>query len=412
MLIKRDVEEKIQKYLNFEEIIAIIGPRQVGKTTIINKILDEITDKKINRISFENVSILQKFEKEIEFFIETEIKGYDIVFIDEVQYSKDSGQKLKYIYDTQNIKIILTGSSATELSLQSIKYLVGRIFVFELQTIKFTEFLKYKNEKLYNYFIDKEISEIISDELKPYLNEYLMFGGYPKVVITKDKNSKIEILKNIYNIYLLKEIKEILQYKDNYKYDTLIKILSIQIGNVVNYNELTSKTEFKYSELKEAISILEKTYICKRINNFSTNKQTEIVKSPKIYFYDFGLRNIIADNFQIENSPILSFIYENFIFREFINNEFTPKYWRTKSGAEIDFILEKEMELIPIEIKKTINSNVVEKGFRSFIEKYQVKKGYLVSNNKLEKRKIDNCEVEFVNFFEIIKKISEFKTRF
>ncbi|MFW5704605.1 MAG: ATP-binding protein [Nanoarchaeota archaeon] len=413
MLIEREIEEKIEKYLDFKEIIALIGPRQAGKTTVITKILDKITKKKINKISFENVLTLNKFEEEIDNFIETEVKGYDILFIDEVQYSKDSGQKLKYIYDTQNIKIILTGSSATELSIQSIKYLVGRIFVFEMQTLTFKEFLKYKNEKLFEILKKGNLGKTTKKEMKLYFKEYLIFGGYPKVVITDDKQAKIEILKNIYNTYLLKEIKEILEFKENYKYESLIKVLALQIGNVINYDDLSKKTEFKYRELKEALNILEKTYICSRVQTFSNNKQVEIVKSPKIYFYDFGLRNISAQSdFVIENSPILSFIYENFVFRQFIDNEFKPKYWRTKSKAEVDFILEKGINIIPIEIKTGINSNNVEKGFRSFIEKYSPKTGYFISEDNLDSRNISNCEIKFIDFYDFVFELEKYQTKY
>ena len=150
LYIKRDIEDEINKYLNAREILTVVGSRQCGKTTLIDDILGNLEKKgkKISRVSFDNIKELQLFENDIDSFTGLYVKGYDFLFIDEVQYSKDSGKKLKYIYDNFKIKIFISGSSAAELSIQSLKYLVGRIFVFTLYPFSFKEFLRAKNQKL------------------------------------------------------------------------------------------------------------------------------------------------------------------------------------------------------------------------------------------------------------------------
>ena len=132
--IERELESEMKKYLNVKEIIAVVGTRQCGKTTLINKLLDEIEKKgkKIKRVSFDNVKELTIFENDIDSFIDLNVKKFDYLFIDEVHYSKEGGKKLKYIYDNYNIKVIISGSSAPEISIQSLKHLVGRIFLFYL----------------------------------------------------------------------------------------------------------------------------------------------------------------------------------------------------------------------------------------------------------------------------------------
>lgn len=397
--IKRDLEAELEKYMSFKEIIAVIGPRQAGKTTIINNILDKIKNKKINKISFENFKSLNLFEEDIDNFIKKEIDGYDIVFIDEVQYSKNSGQKLKYIYDTKNVKLIISGSSATELSIHSIKYLVGRIFIFELQTLSFGEFLRFKNERLYNIYLKNDYKKVILDEINSLILEYIKYGGYPRVVLMKEEKDKILVLENIFNTYMLKEISEILQFKENHLIEKLLKFLASQIGGVINYTDLSVKTGIEYRELKNNLNILEKTFITYYLLNFHTNKQTEIVKSPKIYFYDFGMRNIILNNFNIENSlGDVGKLYENFIVLELLKNKQKIKFWRTKTKAEVDLIVEKDGKLIPIEVKSKINSNIVEKSFRSFIEKYSPERGYILSLDYNDKRVVDLCEINFLSF--------------
>jgi len=403
MYIKRELEEKVLKYLDVKEILAIIGPRQAGKTTLIRNCLDKLTNKKINKISFDEFSILEEFENNLEDFIERRIKGFDIVFIDEIQYCKNSGQKLKYIYDTfKDLKLIISGSSATELSINSIKYLVGRIFVFELWTLSFNEFLRFKDEKLYNLFLKNEYGINALNDINKYLIEYISYGGYPRVVLSNNIEEKKEVLKNIYNTYILKEIKEILQYKESHLISNLVKNLSIQVGGIINYNELSAKTGIGFIELKNALNILEKTYICKSIKNFHTNKQIELVKSPKVYFYDLGFRNCVLNNYDVLLMNNLGELYENFIFIQY-GNKYELKYWRTKGKAEVDFIFEKQAnELIPIEIKSKINSDVVEKSFRSFIDIYTPKEGYILSLDYGNKRDINECKIEFLPFVKFI----------
>ena len=141
--IERDIEKKIYQYIDIKEIIAIIGVRQCGKTTLLKKIAGELTDqhRKVQFITFDDVSILQMFEQDIESFIRLYVTPNEFLFIDEIQYAAQSGSMLKYIYDTKEVKIFISGSSAIELSVQSIKYLVGRIFTFTLFPFSFREFL-------------------------------------------------------------------------------------------------------------------------------------------------------------------------------------------------------------------------------------------------------------------------------
>lgn len=375
--VKRDLEKEIEKYLKSKEILAIVGPRRCGKTTIVEAILEK-QKAKINKISFDNLNVLRLFEEDTDAFIEEHIKGFDLVFIDEVQYSKDSGKKLKYIYDNHWTKIIISGSSAAELSIQSLKYLVGRIFIFNLYPFSFREFLRAKEKKLENHLGKKSESKIILERLNKHLNEYVLYGGYPRVVLSKTKEEKKKVLENIFNTYLLKEIREILDLSGDYKLINLIKALSLQIGNILNYEELSNLTGFSFLDLKKHLNILEKTFILKQVRPYFTNKRTEIVKSPKIYFFDLGFRNVVIDNFGKERTDLGS-IYENFIFNELVIRNIEPKYWNTKASAEVDFILEKQNRIIPVEVKLNLNELKLTKSFRSFIEKYSPEKGYFLS---------------------------------
>lgn len=403
LYIRRDVEDEISKYINSREIIAVVGARQCGKTTLIDNILLSLgkKGKKISKVSFDNIKDLQLFENDVDSFIELYVKDYEFLFIDEVQYSKDSGKKLKYIYDNFKVKMFISGSSAAEISIQSLKYLVGRIFVFNLYPFSLKEFLRAKNHKIVPLYEHGNYKNNLLSELNKYLIEFILFGGYPRVVLAKSIGEKQTILKNIYNIYLLKEIREILELSNDYKLTNLIKALSLQIGNMLNYNELSTISGFSYKELKNYLNILNKTFVCSQINTFHTNKRTELVKSPKIYFYDLGFRNISIDNFSRERTDIGS-MYENFVFSELVKNDIFPKYWHTKSGAEIDFIIERDSILIPIEVKMNLSKETITKAFYSFIDKYKPKKGYIASLNFESRKKINGCEVIFTPLLKLI----------
>jgi len=405
MYIPRDLELEIRKYLPAKEILAIAGARQCGKTTLILNILKQLERKKsIKSISFDDFKTLSLFENDLDSFCQIHVKGQDILFIDEVQYAKESGKKLKYIYDSFPIKIIISGSSSSELSIQSLKYLVGRIFIFNLYPFSFKEFLLARDPHLVPLYEKAKYGKEVTSELNRHLGEFIRFGGYPRVVLAKNDEEKILVLKNIMNTYLLREIKEVLGLKEDFKLLKLIKSLSLQIGNLVNYNELSALSELSSPEVKKYLNILEKTFICSLMSPFQSNKRTELVKNPKVYFYDLGFRNIVIDNFSVERAD-LGGMYENFIFSELVKNNFVPKYWRTKSKAEVDFILEKGKEIIPIEVKVNLSAANLTRSFQSFLEKYHPALGFITSSYFEDRLKVVHGEIIFVPSFKLLPRL-------
>ncbi|MDP2925582.1 MAG: ATP-binding protein [Nanoarchaeota archaeon] len=407
MYIERFLERKIEKYLHRKEIIAIIGARQCGKTTLMEHVFKKLKNAKF--ISFEDRDILELFIKDINSFVDLYAKDLNYLFIDEFQYAKDGGKQLKYIYDNYKIKIFISGSSSSELSIQSVKYLVGRIFILNLNPLSFGEYLNYKNKKIYEIQIkDKILSPPIIKEINKYYKEFAIYGGYPAVVLSSDKEEKEEVLKNIFNTYFLKEIKEILQLPEDFKLSKLIKILSLQIGGLTNYNELSTGSGFDYKELLKYLNVLKKTFICFECLPFFKNKKKELVKTPKIYFLDNGFRNIVIKNFQpLENRTDIGELNENFIASELTKTGIDTKYWRTKAGAEVDFIIEKNGEIIPIEVKSNLTNSKITRSYRNFLDEYKPEKGYVLSMNFFNQIKIGKYPIFFMPIFNI-EKITKF----
>ena len=397
MYIKRSLEDKINKYLKSPEIIAVVGPRQCGKTTLLRHIFRPL--KKAVYIDFEDRDKLDLFNNDIKSFYALYAKGMNYLFIDEFQYAVDGGQKLKYLYDTYKTKILISGSSVLDLTHQAVKYLVGRIFIFQLYPFSFIEFLRYKNPALYeNVYlgIKKTVDQylfgtrgkppVVTDQiirkLSVYYYEYVVFGGYPRVLLADDREEKITVLQNIYNTYLLREIRDILQLSTENELQKLIKALAFQTGSMVIYNELGQISSLDYSRLMKHLNILEKTFLIRMVIPFCKNKRTEIAKTPKVYFWDNGFRNFVTGNFQPLDKRIdRGVLNENFTAGQLLKAENDIHYWRTKSNAEIDFVVEQAGTYIAMEVKSLLNSNKSGKALYSFREKYSVRKTVILSEN-------------------------------
>ena len=182
--------------------------------------------------------------------------------------------------------------------------------------------------------------------LNEIYQEYLIYGGYPRVAVSKSNEEKETVLKNIYSTYFLREIKDIFSLTTDFNLSRLIKAQSIQLGDLISYHSLQEVSGFDHKGLLTHLNILEKTFICKRVNPYFTNKRTEIIKVPKVYFYDNGFRNIIIDDFKIYSlRQDIGKLNENFIFTQLTYAGMEVKFWRTKSKAEVDFIIEKGGEL-------------------------------------------------------------------
>jgi len=412
----RDILPDLMKWLDRREAYAIKGPRQSGKTTILKILQDKLKGENIVFMNFEDPDVLEAFEADPKGYVKSFMlkEGRYYFLMDEYHYVKDPGKKLKLLYDTlENAKFIVTGSSSLELSGAMAKFLVGRVFFFELFPFSFHEFLvarnprlariyEEKNNRIKEFLIDGEAfvdKDIFLKEFAPLLNEYLIFGGYPAVIKARDNETKRVILKNIYDTYISKDVIEFLKITDAFKYRCVVRALATLIGSLLNYTELCSTCQTYYKEVKRIISILSETYIVKTIRPFYRNPITELKKNPKVYFFDLGLRNYIIGNFSpLEKRTDVGAIIENFVFLSLRNSfpDRTINYWRTIAKAEVDFILRLNEQVIPIEVKyQTFKSPKISKSLRSFIKTYKPKRALVVTKDFWGKEKIEDTSVVF-----------------
>jgi predicted AAA+ superfamily ATPase len=416
--------DEIIKWLKRREIIAIKGPRQSGKTTLLLMIQDYLIEKeKVNPknvifLTFEDREILEKFSKAPKDFVSSFIrvqKNERFYFlIDEFHYLEEGGQKLKLLYDIfPNVKFIITGSSSLEIAGKTAKFLVGRIFSFYLYQFSFEEFIKAKSDQLSyiyeerkNKVIDfilngkdfKFTEDIFQEDFRKLFEEYAIYGGYPEVVKAEDVETKKIILKNIFETYITKDIIELLRINNLHKFRNLFTLLANQIGNLINYNSLSSDVQSYFREVKHFISVLEETFIIFLLRPYFSNKITELKKNPKVYFVDIGLRNYAINNFnELDLRGDIGQIVENIcLFQLRVRySDFPIKYWRTLSKAEVDFILELGNEIIPIEVKYSVEPKI-SRSLRNFISEYKPKKVLVITKGFSGEEKINSSLVKFI----------------
>ena len=402
-LIKRNLYKDLYKHLNSKEISLIVGPRQVGKTTLMLLLENELISKKESTLflNLDREADKKYFVNQNELIrkIQLEIgNNRGFVFIDEIQRKENAGLFLKGIYDFNlPYKFIVSGSGSLELKEKIHESLVGRKKLFELRPISFIEFIDFKTDYKYENKLES-FFEIESDEIFLLLREYLNFGGYPRVIVSDTIREKLEVMDEIFRSYLEKDISVLLHLHRIDAFSNLIKISSAQIGELFNYSKIAGELNISLPTLKNYLWYGEKTFILQKLTPYFKNIKKEIVKSPVYYFYDLGLRNYSIERFGKTDNFGLAF--ENMIFnviKEKIRwSSKSIHFWRTKEKAEVDFIIDSTQDILPIEVKyRNLVKPTVNRSLRSFIHKYSPKRAIIVNLKLRDKIRIDNTDVLF-----------------
>lgn len=340
----RILSEQIENNFSKGKVIVIVGPRQIGKTTLSLEMLKKYNEKDVIKFNCDNPSDREMLnDKDIEFLIKI-IGKAKIIFIDEGQKVKTIGQSLKLLVDHfgKSKQILVTGSSSFNLIDKTSEALTGRKFVYHLYPLSFEEIFQKKN--------------IL--EFKKELEMFMIFGNYPEIVNEQSNEERIERLKNLASSYLYQDILEFQNIKDSDILRKLLKALALQIGSEVSYTELSNLIGVDKKTVERYVDLLEKSFIIFRLPPYFRNKRKEISKLRKIYFYDTGIRNAIINNFNFldsrndqgqlwENLAIIERMKYQAYHKIYANNYF----WRAYSKAEIDFIEERDGKLYGFEFK-------------------------------------------------------------
>ncbi|MBI5230288.1 MAG: ATP-binding protein [Candidatus Magasanikbacteria bacterium] len=388
-MIKRALFEDLKQHLTQKEMSLIVGPRQAGKTTLMRSLQTYLQEKGEPTL-FLNLDI----EHDRQFFASQDAlvkkislefgTRFGYVFLDEIQRKENAGLFLKGLYDMNlSCKFIVSGSGSVELKEKIHESLSGRKRLFEMTTVTFLEFTHFKTQYRYEGH-SKDFFEIDKMAGRQLLDEYLAFGGYPRVILSETFVEKQKIIDEIYQSYVEKDIATLLGVKKTDDFTRLVKLLAHQIGNFVSISELSATLGISSKTVQQYLWYLEKTCIVQKVTPYFTNPRKEITKSPLFYFKDLGLRNFSAGEFGSPREGSLGFLFENLV-HTILNEQlrFTGAkihFWRSKDGAEVDFIVANGDRIIPIEVKyKSLKKPEITRSLRSFIGKYRPADVWLVN---------------------------------
>jgi hypothetical protein len=361
---RRKLFDKLVAHLAKKEFSIVTGARQTGKSTLLHQLEEycKTADFPTVFLNLENKSVLSELNNHplnLFGFLPTSNQRI-IVFIDEIQYLDDPSNFMKLLFDEHvtQLKLVVTGSSAFYLDEKFNDSLAGRKRIFNLLTCNFEEYLELSDKY---HFID-EINRLINqtgakstqlEYLRIEWENYMIYGGYPAVITEPDKNEKILLLKEIRDSFIKRDILESGVSNETAFYQ-LLRILAEQSGNLVNLNELSSTLRIKNETVANYISVMQKCFHVVLSRPFFRNLRKELIKMPKVYFLDTGLRNCLLNNFQPLSARMdKGELWENQVFRILTDRYGMESvyFWRTSAGNEIDFILPEIENPKAIEVK-------------------------------------------------------------
>lgn len=334
--------ENLKNLIRPNKVIIIYGPRRCGKTTLLKKFLESVSEKYLF-VNGEDIFVQEQLNSQSIIKLKNFVGDYRLLAIDEAQRIPNIGLNLKLLVDNiEEMKIIATGSASFDLYQKLGEPLTGRKITLKLFPLAQLELAK----------IEKP------HETGANLETRLIFGSYPEVTLAKDEQEKIIYLRELASSYLYKDILEMNGLKHSDKLIKILQLLSFQIGSEVSSSEIAAQVGINKKTVEKYLDLLEKVFVIFKIRGFSRNLRKEVSKSPKYFFYDLGVRNVLINNFNSINlRNDVGMLWENYIIserikkQEYASIQANNYFWRTYDRKEIDFVEERGGKLYGYEIK-------------------------------------------------------------
>jgi len=354
----RHLDEQLRAHFNtYRQAIILLGARQVGKTTLLKRLFPQAAYLLLDNAGVKN--ILETYDLPT---YRQLLGNSSELILDELHLLSNPGRAVKIIYDQlPGTRLIVTGSSSFHIKNKTSESLAGRKIDYHLHPLTFSEYLTQKQiEPHLNFNILDNILNprpLATHLFSPQeiVSNALLYGLYPELISLPQN---LPYLQNLADSVVFQDLLELKLIDNKQKAKELLKLLAYQIGNLVNYSELGNKLNLDQRTVKKYCDIFEQSFIIFRLYPYSQRARNEISKSPKIYFWDLGIRNAIINNFDdLHLRPDGGAMFENFIIAElhkinsYQSSLYKMYYWRLKSGSEIDLVLTKGSELYGCEIK-------------------------------------------------------------
>jgi predicted AAA+ superfamily ATPase len=342
-MIARFIEKELLKELRPAHVVCLFGARRTGKTVLLGSLAKKLKGKKLLSLHGQNLGVQEAFSSQRVEIIQKYTAGYDTVFIDEAQYISTIGLNLKLAVDTlPKLSFLVTGSSSFDLKNKLGEPLVGRSTFLKLYPLSQLELSKNENAL----------------ETAANLETRLIYGSYPQVVFSETDSQKRKILENLRDGYLLKDILALENVKDSVFVFNLLRLIAFQIGHDISYSELAQHLNVHPDTVRRYLELLEKIFIIFPRQGYSRNLRKEYTKTPRYYFWDNGIRNMLISNFNaLSLRDDMGALWENYCISErqkrndYKNISANYFYWRTYDQKEIDLVEEREGKLFGFEMK-------------------------------------------------------------
>lgn len=365
MKIVRDLHESLSEELARKEISILLGPRQVGKTFLLNEIRKSAVKRglRVKSYNLEIPSDLIRFNKSDVDLFHMLSDDVDVVFIDEFHYLKNASKIFKAVFDSgKKVKIFATGSSTIEIHKHLKESLAGRRLVSQLYPLRYSEFLQLR--------------------MADHYDRYLLLGGLPGLIHVDTVDEKIRLLNEILATYIQKDIKSLIREENIRAFNTLLYLLADRQGSVISHSSIAGEVGLSANTIDHHLLILENTYVVFPVHSYAKNIGNELKKSKKYYYYDIGMRNALIKDFSpVRKRSDEGVLHESFIFMQLkyrLKPNMELKFWRTKAGDEIDFVLLIDRKPLLIEVKTTARPGEIPPAMKTFIRKYPETLGGIV----------------------------------
>lgn len=424
----RKIEDTLRKTLFQKPICVLLGSRQVGKTSLMLRLIlhlsekEQISPAQIIYLDLEFPQILSQIDDLYgeDFLSFLKARGVNteedvFIFIDEVHYLENPSSFLKILHDHYpNLKLTVSGSSSLAIKHKFKETLTGRKRIFEINPLDFEEFLEFKGSPLLERKRKLNLKLILEEEVRPDISElrflatefnklfeeYIIFGGYPEVTLLDSIEDKIALLSEIYRSYIRRDIKDFAKIGNVSAFNNLVELLGYQIGNLINLSETCNSLNISRPTVENYLFLLENTFVISLVSPYYTNRRQEIIKSSKVFFHDTGLRNSLCRNFDPTNNRMdKGALFENTIWAELHKHLQTLQelhFWRAKSKAEVDFVL-RDKEILPIEARyRPFKEIKIPSGLRSFIKTYQPKTACVITKDFFNQTRLNSTRLFFI----------------
>lgn len=426
-LYPRDILAQLLPWLGKRQNLFVAGPRQAGKTSLLFLVMDHlraqgVPDERIRYLDLEfpelRGTLDEGFGTLLSYLERSGFKAESPAFLllDEVHLLQEPSNLLKLLADhAPQIQVIFTGSSSLQIRQKFTDSMAGRQVTFELLSLSFREFLEFtqrdvlaelhRKEALSRYLEKPQrrgenLDPVHRAAMNEAFEEYCRFGGYPAVALAETSRADRRLLESLVDVYVRRDLRDLMLVENPAGMLRLLRHLSAITAQLLNQSSVSNTVNLSRPTVSKYLFSLEQTFIVRTLSPYFTNRVTEQTKMPKVHFLDPGLRNhLLADDRPLDLRPDMGALVETFVFDQLIREapEARLHFWRTKAGAEVDFVLIRDGLPIPIEVKfQRMKQPEVSAGLRSCIAALKPDQAYVLTRDFHGKVEHDACVVRFL----------------